>query len=308
MPRRLVALALMMAWAALAGSPATKPQRVQIRVPFWTDGSGWKPEDLKARLDGSPAQIEGIHGPSEGLMLLVVFDVVGDLARVDPARESLIAAVEEAPPSVYVGLLRAQDGLRVVLDPTGDRQAIAAAIRGIPVSGRPGLLDTIEQAAALADSVLSKTPVRIAVLYITDSDIYSYRDDYTNPVINSSDSRDLSRRFPEGLVREKISKIESRISALDATLFIAHLAYAPDRLNEAYQTGLLQLAQVTGGSAVFCRSPADVSDAIGQLFTRIVNHWAVDVKLPERPLKSVQVQLEGASGLSYRTRFVLKER
>jgi hypothetical protein len=241
-------------------------------------------------------------------MLLVVFDVVGDLARVDPARESLIAAMEKASPSVYVGLLRAQDGLRVVLDPTGDRQAVTEAIRAIPVSGRPGLLDTIEQAAELADSVLAKTTVRMAVLYITDSDIYSYRDDYTNPVINSSDSRDLSRRFPEGLVREKISKIESRISALDATLFIAHLAYAPDRLNEAYQTGLLQLAQVTGGSAVFCRSPADVSDAITQMFTRIANHWAVDVKLPERPLKSVQVQLEGATGLSYRSRFVLKER
>jgi hypothetical protein len=305
---RLLTAALLLTSTALAASPAAKAQRVQIRVPFWADSSEWKPADLTARLDGSPAQIAGIHGPSEGLMLLVVFDVVGDVARVDPARESLIAAMEKAPPSVYVGLLRAQDGLRVLMDPTGDRQAMADAIRAIPVSGRPGLLDTIEQAAELADSVLAKTTVRMAVLYITDSDIYSYRDDYTNPVINSSDSRDLSRRFPEGLVREKISKIESRISALDAPLFIAHLAYAPDRLNEAYQTGLLQLAQVTGGSAVFCRSPADVNDAVGQMFMRIANHWAVDVRLPDRPLKSVQVQLEGASGLSYRTRFVLKER
>ena len=52
--------------------------------------------------------------------------------------------------------------------------------------------------------MVRKTYVRSAVLYITDSNIYNYREDYTNPVINYSDRGDLSRRFPEGLVREQV--------------------------------------------------------------------------------------------------------
>ena len=43
---------------------------------------------------------------------------------------------------------------------------------------------------------MRKSPVRVSVLYITDGSIYSYREDYTNPVINESDPHDLSRRFP----------------------------------------------------------------------------------------------------------------
>lgn len=302
---RLV-LALLLALDLMGGS--ARPQRQQIRIPFWADSGDWKPADLKALLDGSPAGISGIHGPQDDLMLLVIFDVTGDVALVDPARESLITAIGKAPSSMYVGLMRAQDGLSVLLDPTAGRDALAQAIRAVPISGRPGLLETVEQAAALGDTLIAKTSIRLAVLYITDSNIYDYREDYTNPVINSSDSRDLSRRFPEGLVREKISKLEQSVGSLDSPLFIAHLAYHGDRLNEAYQTGLLQLAQATGGNAVFCRSQAEIPDAIAKMVERIASHWAVDLKLPERPRKGVQVQLEGAAGLTYRNRFLIKER
>ena len=42
---------------------------------------------------------------------------------------------------------------------------------------------------------MRKSPVRVSVLYITDRNIYNYREDYTNPVINGSDPHDLSRVF-----------------------------------------------------------------------------------------------------------------
>lgn len=300
----LLSLALAM---NLAGA-AAKTARQVIRVPFWAEQGEWKPADLKAKLDGAPAQIAGIHGPDEDLMLLVVFDVTGDVSLVDPARESLIAALAKAPATMHIGLMRAQDGLSVLLDPTADREALAQAIRAVPVSGRPGLLDTVEQAAALADTLIEKTSIRLALLYITDSNIYDYREDYTNPVVNSSDYRDLSRRFPEGLVKEKISKLEHAVGQLDAPIFVVHLAYQRDRLNEAYQSGLLQVAQATGGNALFCRSLAEIPDAIDKTLERITNHWAVDLKLPERSRKSVQIQLEGATGLSYRNRFLIKEK
>ncbi len=300
--------AFLLASPSGAVEPAARSSpRSQIRVPLWADGAV-KLSDLKASLDGSPAKILGVHGPDEGLLVLVVFDLVGDIALVNPARESLIGVLKRLPERSYVGLLRAQDGLKVLLDPTADRGALAGSIDSLAISGRPGLLDTVEQAEQLADSLIMKTGVRLAVLYITDSDIYDYREDYTNPVINSSDQRDLSRRFPEGLVREKISKLQGRLALLQAPLFIAHLHYQRDRLNEAYQTGLLQLAEVTGGTAIFCRSIAEVPSAIDSIFGRITSHWGVDLELPPRPSQNVQVLFEGGPGLTYRTRFLIKER
>lgn len=302
---RLV-LALLLVFNLTAAT--RKGHRPLIRMPLWCDAPDFKLADIQVNLDGKPLPVNAAKGPQEDLMILVVFDVVGDVALVNPARESLISAIEKSPPSVFVGLLRAQDDLRVLQDPTADHTVLAEAIRALPLSGRPGLLGTVEQAAQLADSLITKTSVRLAVMYITDSDIYEYREDYTNPVINSSDSRDLSRRFPEGLIREKISKLETTIAALDAPLFIAHLAYSRDRLNEAYQTGLLQLAQVTGGTAVFCRTLAEIPTAVEGIYQRILNHWAFDLKLPQRRLKNIQVQVEGCPGVSYRSRFLIKEK
>jgi len=40
--------------------------------------------------------------------------------------------------------------------------------------------------------------------------IYRYREDYTNPVINQSDPHDLSRRFPRRSLRRKISETAGR--------------------------------------------------------------------------------------------------
>ena len=90
--------------------------------------------------------------------------------------------------------------------------------------------------------------------YITDSEVRNYREDFTNPVINSSDSRDLSRKFPEGLIREKISRTDEALAAFQTPVFIIHIAYSAERLTRRTRTGLLQLATTTGGSATFCRS------------------------------------------------------
>ena len=80
------------------------------------------------------------------------------------------------------------------------------------MSGKAGLLTTVDVIGRIADSMLKKSPVRVAILYITDGDVRNYREDFTNPVINSSDFNDMSRRFPETLVQEKIARRVSRSS------------------------------------------------------------------------------------------------
>ena len=123
----------------------------------------------------------------------------------------MIAEISKLPQTAWVGLLRAQDGLHVLADPSPDRQPLIDAIHSLSNSGKPGLLETVQSALSLADALIRKSPVRVSVLYITDGSIYSYRGDYTNPVINSSDPHDLSRRFPETLIKEKISKLAENL-------------------------------------------------------------------------------------------------
>ncbi len=287
---------------------AAASKRGTVRVTVWPESNSEQltPAALSASLDGQPARIVAARGPSDDLMVLLVLDLTEDLGLVELAKESLLGAVDKLPPKAHVGVMRAQDGLSVLLDPTSDREAVKKTIRELPVSGNAALLDTVDTVARIADSILDKTAVRVAVVYVTDSSIYNYRDDYINPVVNSSDQHDLSRRFPEGLVREKISKLDSRLAAFEAPLFIVHLSYRSDRMNQTYQTGLMQLAATAGGASVFCRSRAEVPEAIGGVLAKAASHYSVVVSVPARQSKVVQVHLENRGGtLSYRSRFVV---
>ena len=307
--------------AALA-MPADKPGkalRTHVRVPLWldskTEGSAatLAAKDLKAQLGAQPAKVLALAGPAEGLLLLVVFDIVGSLTLAEPAKEALIAEFQKLPDSSRVALLRAQDGLRVVVDPTAEKEVLGQAVRDLPVSGKAGLFETVESVERVADAILNKTAVRVAVLYITDSDVYNYREDFTNPVINYSDSGDLSRAFPEGLVREKGNKLIARLAGNQTPLFIVHLDYRSDRVNEAYQVGLRELASVTGGKSVFCRSNAEIPSAISEMMAIIISHYSATLELPKRQMKNLTVDLaltnggDGPSTLNYRTRFAFKQ-
>jgi hypothetical protein len=267
--------------------------------------------NVRATLDGSEARVRGIKGPDDDLMLLIVLDLAGDPSSVEPAKEALLNEIRKLPPRTVVGLMRAQDGLRVVANPTADHESLAQAISSLPVSGKAGLLDTMEAAGRIADSILSKTTVRVALLYISDSDVANYREDFTNPVINSSDSHDLSRRFPETLVQEKVSQVDSVLAGQQAPIFLVHLSYRTDRINDAYQNGLKQLAETTGGTANLCRWSGEVPAAIEKSFSLIGAHYSVTLALPEHVGKTVQVSIDmedSGHNLNYRTRFFLLSR
>ena len=198
-------LVVLLACSTLTAAPTTTPPIHESfwSVPLWVEPAdpNLVPTDLAAFINDQPAMIAKLLNPDSDLVILVVLDLTGDLALIQPGKESLIAELNKLPDNAWVGLLNAQGGLSVLADPTGDRASIAALIQTFPISGKAGLLDTLDPVATLADHLLHKADVRVAVLYITDSDVTNYREDLTNPVINSSDPHDLSRRFPDALIR-----------------------------------------------------------------------------------------------------------
>lgn len=292
MARRFLPLAAACALSICAASAQT----ARVSIPAWVEGDAAGPVTFQAELNGKPAAIAAQLGPSSDQVILVVLDVTGDASLVDPARQALVAELGKLAPRTWVGVLRAQDGLHVLADPGPDRRPAADAIGNVPNSGNPGLLETVQPALALGDGLLRKAPVRVAVLYVTDSNVARYREDYTNPIINQSDPHDLSRRFPEELIEEKIAKLVDATAMLEAPLFVVHLHDRGDPLNRAYQNGLKVLAEATGGQADICRSVAEIPEAIGAAFDRISREWRLTLAVPPKVHGLMQAHVSAKSG------------
>ena len=135
---------------------------------------------------------------------------------------------------------------------------------------------------------------------------------HTNPVINASDPHDLSRVFPDALIQDKISRLMEEVSSLEAPLFVVHINYRGDTLNESYQNGLLTVADATGGKGQVCRSVGEIPDAIAAAFTRISSAWRLTLGVPPKFHSNAQIHLSAPCGgedlrLSWRTRLRPKE-
>jgi hypothetical protein len=276
-----------------------------LQVPVWpAEGAALTTESVSASVGGAPSKVLTVNSPSDDLMLLVVLDLTEDLAAVEQARTALLNRISSMAPNHYVAVMTAQNGLRVLTEPTGDRNAASEAIRSQQVGGRAGLLETIERAAQIGSSIIQKSGVRLAVLYLTDSNVGNYREALDNPTINQSDNGDVSRRA-DSLVRERVARMVASLSRTQAPVFISHLTYRTDALNVAYQTGLIAIASATGGAATVARSVSEIPAAVNDTVDRILQHYTVTVALPNRN-KSVDVMLdqEGTS-LDYRSTFVV---
>jgi hypothetical protein len=290
--------------------PAGMPSH--ISVPVWIDPQpeSLAPRQLAVTLNGKSAPIAQILDPASDLVILLVLDVTGDISLIDAAKQALSTQIESLPPNAWVGLLRAQDGLSVIADPTPNHKTICDAIQALPVTGNAGLLDTVKSVAHLADGILRKSKVRVAILYVTDSDVYNYREDFTNPVINSSDPHDLSRRFPEALIQEKFSRLQMQIASYEAPLFVVHIQYRSSSMNQAYQNGLNALSEFTAGYGSFCRSDAEIPEAIQKVFSYVRSSWFLSIRLPAKTPGAVQVRLQltehSQSHVAYRGRLHLK--
>jgi len=310
MQRPVTALSLALFVVSLAAVARAQSSAVAIPARIEKSHCSDAPR-FKSTLNGNPAPVRGELGPASDQVILVVFDLTGDLSRIEDAKQAVIADISTLPPNAWVGVLRAQDGLHVLADPSPNRQKVIDAINSLSSNGTPGLLETLRPALSLADAMIRRSPVRVSVLYITDGSIYNYREDYTDPVINPSDTHDLSRRFPDGLINEKISKLERHIRSLEAPLFVIQLHYHQNGLDQAYQNGLETLADTTGGEAAVCHSLSEVPQVISTMFSRISTTWRLNLEVPPRTHNHMQVGLSASCGsddlqLSWRTHFQLK--
>jgi hypothetical protein len=305
---RFVALFLALLVAAVSTLASPPGQTESISIPAWIEesGCGAAPK-FEATSNGQPVPVISQLGPGSDQIILLVLDFTGDMSLVGAAKQALSAEISKLQPNAWVGLLNDQDGLHVVADPSPNHQQIVDAINSMANLDKPGLLETVSSALGLADTLLLKHPIRLSVLYITDSNIYSYQEDYTNPVINGSDPHDISRRFPDALIQDKTSRLEGQLSSLEAPLFVVHIHYRSDTLNSSYQNGLLALADSTGGKGQLCRSVGEIPDGISASFARISSAWRLTLGIHPKTRSSVQIHLSVPCGgedarLSWRMR------
>lgn len=311
---RSQALVLLFCTLAVAAPPPSSPL-AQVRISAWLDHDPTRElqaADFHATIGGAEANVLRLECPDDDLVLLLVLDLSsGDLTVIDPAKQTLLDEIRKLPGKTFVGLLSAGDGLHVLQDPTADRDAIAGEISVPSLAGKTGLLATLDSIESIGDAMLKKSAARAAVLYVTDGDVRNYREDFTNPVINSSDSHDLSRRFPETLVQEKIAKLSAVLAARQTPLFIADLNQRADRLNQAYHNGLKQLAETTGGAVFFSRSITEIPAALQKSFETVQLHYSLTLAVPEHASARLQIHLtapEGERLVNYRTRLLLHSR
>ena len=275
---------------ALLVAPLAKPE--VFKTPVWHDGPG---ENYEVTLNGYPVTVQSVQTRDEFLILLLVLDTVNHADRSDAAREAVLAKLSELGPKYYAGVLTAQDGLVVQQDPIRGRKKLKEKLDSLDVRGVPGLLDVVVQASRLADQTLQAANVRLAVLFLTDGEIENYRGDYTIPVVNPSDRRDLSRRFRSELILERIRSIVDSLESAQAPLFFLHLARQYDDLNEVYQNGISEFAQVTGGRALFARGVQEIPAMVGQLLDEIAAHSVLRFEADCEGVRRLQIRAAGAS-------------
>lgn len=296
---KLVALLLLLTIPAFAQKDqADSASKGLLKIPvwvedgdeqFWLDGNR---QAFKVFVEEKESPLKSFQTPKSSTILLIVFDTVADLARVDQARTALTETISSLGQNYWIGLLRAQDGLMVIQEPTADRKLLAEKIRAIQVNGKAGLLDTLEPVSKLAAGMMQKANVRVAVLYVTDSGIANYRADYLNPVVNSSDSGDLSRRFSDRAVQEQMSRQSDALGEFTTPIFVLHLSYRTDSMNLAYQSGLERIASVSGGLTLFSRTNDDVESLLKTLLKRIQSSYFLGVDQPTAKRHAVKLRVE----------------
>ena len=98
------------------------------------------------------------------------------------------------------------------------------------------------------------------------------------------------------MIKDKISKLVEDDSSLEAPLFVVHINYRRDQLNEAYENGLGTLAEATGGRAELCRTQAEIPEAISTTMARISSAWRLTLTIPGKIRSNIMIHLSAPCG------------
>ena len=281
-------------WLLLSpsGLPAEKTAAaggIRFCVPFWVlkDGVPVQPrigrEDLSIFAGPEPLRITRQEQPGTPTFLFLAFDLVEDQAPINAAKQALAEKVRKLGPEYWVGLLEVQDTLSVIQDPTRDKRLLLKKIQQSRQFGKAGLLESVQALADFSSSLMRKSSVRVAVILVTDSDVANYRTEYSNPTINRSDRRDLSRRFQGRALQEEISRLSTAMVRFPVPLLVVHVAPGRDSLNRTYQNGLVQVTGAAGGRLFLSKSTGDIPRTLQEAFEWADSFYAVEFEVPPRP-------------------------
>ena len=227
-------LPAILALALAAGAGAQSP--LVIKIPVCLLGEDGKPEADLPGLDFRVIQGETVlhrthyWGPESPVLIVLALDTTGNLTWIDTLRNELAAFVAGLPPNVQIMVVTINDGIRVVQNNTRDPKLLTEAVRNYDITGRPGFLENLESLQEKSDRIFERFPMRVATLFVTDSDIYGYR-----------------RRFSSSDFTTEVERIKTRLQGFYAPIYVLRLP------SEAAQ------AQVLRGSTAADGSPIDSS-------------------------------------------------
>jgi hypothetical protein len=314
-------LILASGWSFLLSWPKQDPRSAKdksgyFKVPVWMrhGDAGFqtnlKAEDFQLLNGKAPLRIASFQPPEGPTLLFVAFDTVGEIANINQARVALQQEVVKLGAQYWVGLISAQEQLAVLQDPTPDRELVLSKIETLAQIGKARLLESIIPVADFTTGILLRSNVRVAVIFITDSDIGNYRTDYLNPPVNVSDSRDLSRRFAGRALQEKISRMVTTLIKFQAPIFIVHIDPGQDPLNRTYQNGLKQFAETVGGQLFLSKTVGDIPTVMQEVFQWVQSFYVLGFEVPRSKSGFLKLQISVSQDspsspvgrLTYRTR------
>lgn len=282
--------------AAGGRARASHRKSTEVEIPLWAQTQQMlQPSDVHL-IPGEPVSLVKLQPPATPTIIFVVLDLSSAVTESLEVRAGLQRALAALPAQTWVGLFGTNDGLHVIQDPTQDHSVLQWEIEAVSPSGHPGLLDSIASLETIASRVQRKGKLKVAILAITDSNIYGYRADYGNQQVNSSDTHDLSRRFQGRDLESKIQRMDRRLLEARAPLFVIQVVNHTDPLNRVYNNGLQRFCDTLGGGSWFVQSRAEIQPDILAAFNRISSFYLATLKAPP-PGQEVDLTLDVA-GLS----------
>ena len=205
-----------------------------IKIPVCLMGEDGKPATnmpgVDFRVSEGDTVLTRTHywGPDSPILIVLALDTTGNLTWIDTLRDELAKFVAQLPPNVQLMVVTINDGIRIVQNNTSDPHLLTQAIRNYDITGRPGFLENVESLEEKSDRIFERFPMRVATLYVTDSDIYGYR-----------------RRFSSSDFTTEVERIKTRLQGFYAPIYVLRL---PSELAQA---------QVLRGSTAADGSPID---------------------------------------------------
>jgi len=285
MQKRCIVLAFLLLFSAAGLLAAGPVPLTAVKIPVRVTDTKGSPlqitqDNLRLTQEKGPITPTAFLGTESPVLIIVVFDTTGDMTYIDAVRKELVKFVEVLPPSVQMSVMTANDGLKVVQKPTADKDLLGKAILNYPTKGYPGFLENIVSVTDFTDKYLLKFPIRVSVLFITDSDIYKCRKQYTSADLTTEAQRDRE------LLQETFTPV-----------FVLRLPTGnTDTMSRTYEGTIRDISRATCGETEFIMSPTGVSPSLATSLFRIhetafVGYDPADIK-PNKEYK-LNVELTG---------------